>query len=107
MALADDLLDELKGRMQITWSESDPVLARMIERGQRFFNELTGATLTFEVGSAERELLMERCRYDWNNALDDFENNFRQELSRLIMQTAIDDYEAGEADGVGTDTGDV
>jgi hypothetical protein len=107
MALSDDLLTELKGRLQITWSESDTVLGKMLLRGQNYFNEVTGVTLGFSDGSAERELLMERCRYDWNNALDDFETNFQKELSRLIMQKALDDYEAGEASGTGTNSGDV
>lgn len=105
MALNDEPLEELKDRLQITWSESDAVLGKMLGRGQKYFDEITGTTLDYAANSPERELLMERCRYDWNNALDDFEDNFQKELSRLIMRAALDDYEAGESDGTGADTG--
>lgn len=106
MALADDLLIELKDRLLITWEDdsTNRQLNRLIIRGQAYMNELCGKEFTFDEGSPERELLMERCRYDWNNALSDFEDNFCKELSRLILQVAVDEYEAEVTaqDGTGT-----
>lgn len=98
MALNDSLLIDLKDKLQITWTESDSQLMKMIVRGQKYFNELCDIEFTFEDGSTERELLLERCRYDWNNALDDFETNYHKELSRLILDSALKQYVPGEGD---------
>lgn len=110
--MADDLLQELKDRLLVTWDDeaTDRQLNRMIVRGQAYLNELCDTSFTFSAGSPERELLMERCRYDWNNALSDFEDNFSKELSRLILRAAVDDYNAAEeaaGDGTSTSTGNL
>ncbi len=112
MALADDLLQELKDRLLITWDDeaTDRQLSRLLTRGQAYLNELCDTKFAFTAGSPERELLMERCRYDWNNALSDFEDNFSKELSRLILRVAVDDYNAAEeavTDGTDTSTGNL
>lgn len=110
--MGDDLLRELKDRLLVTWDDeaTDRQLNRLLVRGQSYLNELCGTDFTFADGSAERELLMERCRYDWNNALSDFEENFSKELSRLILRVAVDDYNAAEGaatDGTDTSTGNL
>jgi hypothetical protein len=102
--LNDELLLELKDRLQITWEDeaTDRELTRLLVRGQSYFNELCGIKCEFKPESPERELLMERCRYSWNNALDDFEHNFLKELSRLIMMSAVEAEVVD--DGSGTNT---
>lgn len=108
--MGDDLLRELKDRLLITWDDetTDRQLSRLLTRGQAYLDELCDTKFAFTAGSPERELLMERCRYDWNNALSDFEDNFRKELGRLILQTAVDDYKAAEeAADSGTGTGNL
>ena len=94
------LLVELKNHLQITWDDSatNKRLSTSIKNGKRFFNDLCEHEFTFEEGSTERELLMERCRYDWNNALDEFKTNFKSDLSKLIMDIAIMQYEEAKAD---------
>lgn len=101
MSLADELLVELKDRLQVTWEDdgTDRQLSRLIVRGQAYMNEVCGTIFSFADGSPERELMMERCRYDWNNALDEFEDNFKKEMSRLILQVAVDDHETGDVSG--------
>ncbi|MED4699622.1 hypothetical protein P9436_11205 [Lysinibacillus capsici] len=96
-----DLLAELKSRLQITWADSitDQVLMQHIIRSKKYFNELCENDFLFEIDSTECELLFERCRYVWNNALDEFEVNYKKELQRLIMDTAIAQYKAGESSG--------
>lgn len=99
--MMDDLLTELKERLQISWTDetTDRVLGKILARGMSFFNALCVKEFTFTENSPERELLMERCRYVWNNALDEFEVNYRKELKRLIMQVAVEKRKAGEASG--------
>ena len=97
MALSDDLLVELKDKLQVTWDDeaTNRHLLILINNGLSYFNKLCGTQLAFEDYSSERELLMERCRYDWNNALSDFEDNYHKELSRLILQVALDEFVEG------------
>lgn len=101
--MVDNLLIELKGRLIITWDDeaTNQELERIIKRSQKYFIELCQEEFTFKEDSAERELLLERCRYIWNNALEDFEVNFSKELGRLILDTAVKQY-VGDRDGAGT-----
>jgi hypothetical protein len=108
--LIDDLLTEIKGRLTITWNDegTERDLKIQLNRGQAYLNKLCGTKFSFNEDSPERELLMERCRYIWNNALDDFEKNFSKELSRLILTTAVEGYGSEVVeDGTGTDTGNI
>ncbi|PTY79624.1 hypothetical protein B5V89_05100 [Heyndrickxia sporothermodurans] len=109
--MIDDLLIELKDKLQVTWDDeaTNRYLAGLIKKGQSYFNALCGTKFSFEEDSPERELLLERCRYGWNNALDDFEKNFHSELSRLILITAMNEFSSGVADdnGTGTNSGSV
>ena len=50
--------------------------------------DLTGASFDFSEEEWPKELLLERCRYVYNNAADEFEKNFHHELARLILKTA-------------------
>jgi len=108
--LLDDLLIELKDRLQITWEDmaTDRELKRLLIRGQSYFNELCEVKFEFKVESSERELLLERCRYSWNNALDEFEENYHKELSRLILMVAVGDFTREVLpSGEGTNSGDI
>lgn len=96
----EQLLADLKAKLQITWddAETNRILTLSIKNSKRYFTELCETKFTFAEGSTEHELLMERCRYDWNNAIDEFEPNFKRDLSRLIMDVAIQQYEEAKAD---------
>lgn len=83
------LLTDLKSRLQITWDEEDLDLVKIINRSKSYLFELTGATFNFGEEEWPKELLLERCRYVRNNAADEFEKNFKHELSRLILLVAL------------------
>lgn len=85
-----ELLLELKSRLRITWDDENKELERIINRGKSYFVELTGKAFSFSVDAWETELLLERCRYVYNNAADEFETNFKDELRRLILLTALE-----------------
>lgn len=84
------LLLELKKRLHITWDEDDTELENIIKRGKSYFKRLTGKAFSFGVEDEETELLYERCRYVYNNAADEFEENFADELKRLILHVALE-----------------
>ncbi|MBO0586461.1 phage head-tail connector protein [Sporosarcina sp. E16_8] len=83
------LLVELKSRLRITWNEEDADLSKTIERSKSYLVELTGAAFNFEKNEWLKDLLLERCRYSYNNASDEFEINFGHELKRLIIHVAL------------------
>jgi hypothetical protein len=85
----DGLLQDLKGRLRITWNDEDEDLMKLIERGRAYLSRLTGASFDFSLEEWPKEILLERCRYVYNNAADEFEKNYQHELSRLIFLVAI------------------
>ncbi|KYG90013.1 hypothetical protein A0U40_09825 [[Bacillus] sp. KCTC 13219] len=85
-----ELLVELKYRLRITWDDEDEELQRIIDRGKSYFKQLTSKAFIFALGEWETELLLERCRYVYNNATDEYEVNYNQELKRLILSVALE-----------------
>ncbi|MFE3576897.1 phage head-tail connector protein [Lysinibacillus sp. NPDC059133] len=88
--MMNELLIELKHRLRITWDDEDAELERIINRAKSYFEKLTSKAFAFELDKWETELLLERCRYVYNNAADEFEKNFADELKRLIMHVALE-----------------
>lgn len=85
-----ELLNELKYRLRITWDDEDAELQRIIDRGKSYFKDLTSKAFSYELNEWVTELLLERCRYVYNNATDEFETNFANELKRLILNVALE-----------------
>jgi hypothetical protein len=85
----DELLIDLKNRLRITWEDEDEDLGKLIERAKAYLSSLTGASFDFSQEEWPKDILLERCRYVYNNAADEFEKNFHHELSRLIFLVAI------------------
>lgn len=99
------LLSDLKERLRITWNEEDEYLKKLIQRSETYLSELTNASFDFSKEEWPKEILLERCRYVYNNATDEFEINFHHELSRLILSVAIG--KVGVIRGSETVSGDV
>lgn len=85
----DNLLNELKDLLKITWNDEDAHLNKILSRGKAYLFGLTNASFDFSNEEWPKELLLERCRYVYNNAGDEFEKNYRDELSRLILHAAL------------------
>lgn len=86
------MLEEVKEYLKITWNDEDNSLNNMIERGKSNLEELTGTTLDFTVNNQAKSLLLDYCRYAYNNALEYFEENFHKEITRLQLSEAVKDY---------------
>ncbi|WP_107838392.1 phage head-tail connector protein [Metasolibacillus meyeri] len=91
----DELLTGLKSRLHITWDDEDTDLEKIIKRAKAYFKRLTGKSFSFGPEDDETELLYERCRYVYNNAVDEFELNFDKELKRLILDVALEKRKEG------------
>lgn len=89
-SLLKKLLKEFKSKARITWDDNDEDLEELILESDAYLQGLTNAT--FRYGDEERwvkTLLLERCRYDYHNALDEFEENLNGEIKRLILNSAL------------------
>ena len=88
------LLEQLKERLKITWDDEDILLINILERAEKSLNALMGVELNYNTPGPAQELLLERCRYDYNNALEYFEQNFAREILRLQLQVAAEEVGA-------------
>jgi hypothetical protein len=82
------LLEELKDYLKITWETEDTYLQNTISRGKEYLQDLTGTKLEFEIEGQAKSLLLDYCRYYYNNAIEYYEENFQQELLRLQLKEA-------------------
>lgn len=103
----EGLLDELKLYLDITWEDAhtDAKLSGILSRAVTKMKAYAGKSdLAFEAGSEELQLLLDMCRYVYNNASEDFETNY---LPDLLMLRAKYKAEAmadeGETEDTGTD----
>ena len=88
------LLELVKEELRITWDDEDTRLISMIERAKASLNKLMGIELDYEKPGPAQDLLLARCRYDYNNALEYFEQNFAREILRLQLQVAAEEVSA-------------
>jgi len=93
---ADELLlAAVRNYLDITWEDEDEALTGLISRGQAYLNNLVGADLDFVIG-LPLSLLMDYCRYVYNNASEYFEENFAGEILRLQLQTGVEQLPTDE-----------
>lgn len=93
--LMDELLKEVKANCRITWDDEDDDLKKDIRRSVAYLNSRTGRELDYSTQGSARELVVERCRYAWNKALHEFENNYLSDLLSLQYETARKSYREG------------
>lgn len=89
------MLQELKDYLRISWNDEDVLLEATIVKGKAYLEDITGVTLDFEQ-TREKSLLLDYCRYSYNNASEYFEENFKSELLRLQLKSAVNDYATQE-----------
>ena len=79
------LLDTLKNYLDITWDDAhtDEKLTGILARAQDKLCAYAGTALGFSDGTDEQQLLLDLCRYIYNNASEDFEDNYRADLIML------------------------
>lgn len=83
-------LEELKGYLKITWNEEDVELRRIINRAKDYLsNDIAGISIDFNADTSNKQLLLDCCRYIYNNAFEYFKVNFRSELLRLQLKSVV------------------
>lgn len=99
-----EILIKVKDNLKISWEDeqTNRELLDYIESARKYLLNLSGVELTFARGSREIELLVERVRYRYNNALDDFEKNFTSEIAAFILDMAVQNH-LKEVESYGSD----
>jgi len=93
------MLNAVKDYLKITWDDEDALLQAIIERGKAYLNDLAGAELDFDAAGPPRSLLLDYCRYSYNNASEYFESNFARDLLRLQLQVGVSELGVEETTG--------
>jgi hypothetical protein len=84
------MLEEVKKYLGVTWDDEDAKIQNIIDRGKKRLEGLTGGTLDFTSPGLPKDLLLNYCRYDYNNAVEYFEENFQAEILRLQLNTGVE-----------------
>lgn len=92
--ITPEIVKEFKERMHISHSVEDDNIKRLLEFSYADIQEKCGA---FDISSHERgrELVFERTRYVYNDALEYFDDNFQSQIVSLGFELMP---EEGEAD---------
>lgn len=84
------MLEAVKNYLKITWDDEDANLQEIIDQGEAYLNELSGAELDYTQKGLARSLLFDYCRYAYNNASEYFEENFAREILRLQLMVGVE-----------------
>ena len=93
------LLDELKNYLNITYKDDDvdKKISSALESAKHYINEIAcEANVDFESDLSAKQLLFDCVRYIYNNALEDFYNNFQYELTSLRLRYLVISNETEE-----------
>jgi hypothetical protein len=94
LEISTGLLKKLKDRLHITHSSEDDNLKELLSfsivaiRGNCGEFEVDGTT---DIDIRARELVLERTRYLYNDAIEYFEDNFLSELNSLGLSIAFEE----------------
>ena len=87
--IASDILIQFKERMHLEGDE-DANLGRILSASEKELKRICG-DYNIETDEDFKELVFERARYAYNDALEYFSKNFRTEINSLGMVKALDE----------------
>lgn len=99
MSITDQVLTEFKERMHLEGNHEDSNLRRILSAS---LNVLKRSCGEYDINTDEsfKELVFERSRYVYNDALEYFNNNFLSEINSLSVGKALEGILLeGETDG--------
>ncbi|WP_347881712.1 phage gp6-like head-tail connector protein [Peribacillus frigoritolerans] len=96
MEITQELLREFKERMHISHSSEDDNLKRLLSFSIEVLQSKCGA-FDVEENTRAKELVFERTRYLYNDAVEYFEDNFLSEITSLGFSIALKEDESDAA----------
>ncbi len=90
--MPEELFYELRNELDRTWDdpEEDKKLMSILSRAQHKINKYAGAEIDYSTDLNAKQLLFDCCRYIYNKASEDFENNYNSELLMLRAGYAVE-----------------
>lgn len=85
MTITDELLAKFKRRMKISHSSEDDTLKDILSASVEDIKVKCGQ-FDIEVNERARELVFERSRYVYNDALEFFNDNFASQITSLALE---------------------
>lgn len=108
--MADNTLTALvKRKLDITWSdeETDARVADIIAAAEPTMRHKLGLPESYDFAAVgqERSLFLSYCLYEWNQAANEFDGNYLNDILQVRQKWAVRDAEgvsddADEVDGV-------
>lgn len=95
MPVTTDVVEEFKDRMHITHSAEDSHLKKMLSLSVSALQLVCG-DFDIEESQLAKELVFERTRYAYNDALEYFEDNFLSQINGLGLSLAFKEGEEDE-----------
>lgn len=92
----DELLDEVKEYLHITWDEEDKEINRIILEAKQYLSEKVGTVIDYNKDLIAKGLLKDYCRYVRNFSKEYFEKNFLNEIQNLQFKYAVAEGDSNE-----------
>ncbi|KOM97077.1 hypothetical protein ACP49_16215 [Clostridium botulinum] len=84
------MLEELKKYLRE--EDNENILNDILKDGEKYLNRLAGIELDYFNNILAKTLLLDYCRYKYNNASEYFLENFSEDILRLQLESAVKDY---------------
>jgi hypothetical protein len=94
-SITPEIIEEFKERMRITHSAEDSNLERLLSFSYVRIKEMCGE-FDIAINKTGKELVFERTRYAYNDAIEFFNDNFLSEINSFAFSLLPD--EEGEED---------
>ena len=99
--MTEALFEQVKRKLNITW-EDDDTAARLNDIIASAIPDLihrlgiTDPDFDFSGRGAENTLFLAYCLYEWNHALNEFEDNYASMIARVRAKHEVEQYLEGE-----------
>lgn len=90
----DNLLQRLKEKLNITWTEEETEnrLQTILKDAVSTLDYKLGADVDYSEGM-ERNLLLNYCMYEWNNCINEFDDNYFNNIMQLRQKYEVEQNE--------------
>lgn len=95
-----DLLDKVKEKLKITWQDEsiDKRIEEMVEDAEITLNHKLGAEIDYSAPGMERNLFLNYCLYAWNDCVNEFDNNYMNEIYQIRNKYKVKRYAEKKAE---------
>lgn len=94
-------LEDVKNELDITYDDpqTDRKLTGIMRRAESKIRKYTGIDEETELNPEEDELIINYCRYAFNNALEMFETNYQHAINEARAVRTVEAMASAEEDG--------